>query len=48
MDIPVTSGNVSTRTFSDAFQSWGPFDATNGLRLVVQSAVVEHGLTRHA
>ncbi|KAH9990399.1 hypothetical protein BJV77DRAFT_1124207 [Russula vinacea] len=30
LDIPVTSGNVSTRSFADVFQSWYPYDAING------------------
>ncbi|KAH9990398.1 FAD-binding domain-containing protein [Russula vinacea] len=40
LEIPVTSGNVSTRPFVDVFQSWGPFDATNGLRYFFGGAPV--------
>ncbi|KAH9990394.1 FAD-binding domain-containing protein [Russula vinacea] len=38
--IPTSSGNVSTRSFADVFQSWGPLDATNGRRYFYGSTPV--------
>ena len=37
--IPTTKGNVSTTSYSSFIQSQAPLFATNGLRLVAQSAV---------
>jgi hypothetical protein len=42
--IPVAGGVVATATYAEYVHSVAPVVATGGRRLVVQSAVVEHGL----